>query len=170
MLPALAVALAIVYWSLSLQTLADTVGGFRRFTPPGELAQPFDRGHVHIYAEPDRVEPSAATDRPSLPEVEVLSPDGAPVAQVPYLTLPGTNAEWTYEIAGHRGVGVTSFYADQPGEYRIVATEGDGLVLALGEAIGQEREKSTFNAIGYAFLGFLAGGIVAVLIALMRGR
>ena len=166
--PVLAVALAIMYWALSLQTFADNVSGFNRFTPPGEVTQTFDVGRVHIYAEPAQVESDTATNQ--LEQVEVFSPDGSPVALVPYLTLPRTEGGWTYEVAGHQGVGVTSFAVDEPGEYRIVASGGDGMTLAIGDGVGQAREKITFNAVGYAFLGFLAGGVVAGAIAMLRRR
>ena len=169
-LPAVALVLAIVYWVLAVQSFGDTVDGFHRFTAPGELVQAFDDSFVHIYAEPDEVVSSAASDPPSVPQVEVFAPDGSPATMVPYLTLPSLNGGWTYDIAGHRGVGVTSFFVEQPGAYRVVATGGDGMVLALGDGVGQEREKITFNAVGYAFLGLLAGGIAAGAIFMLRRR
>lgn len=162
----IAVVLAGVYWVLSLQAFGDTVAEFERFTPPGELVESFDPGSVHVYAEPGGDDDS----RPSAPTVEVFSPAGSPVQLIPYLRLPGTNDGWTYDVEGYRGMGLTSFFVDEPGEYRVVAAGGDGVVLALGEGIGQEREKITFNAFGYAFLGCLAGGAIAGVVARMRSR
>ena len=168
--PAIAVILAVTYWVVSMQQFEDTVDGFHRFGSPGELTQTFDQGSVHIYVEPDSARWGTGADAPTRPQLEVFSPSGSPVAVRPYMQLPVTSTNWTYDIGGQRGIGIAAFDVAQTGEYRVVAFGGDGLVLALGEGVGQQGEKITFNAVGYAFLGLLAGGIVSGSIALMRRR
>ena len=167
---AVAAIFAIGYWLVNMQRFDETVDGFHRFTSPGELTQAYDHGSVHIYAEMDTSQPGSTGTAASPPRVEVFSPTGSPVALMPYMNFDGANPGWTYDIGGHRGLGLVAFDVGQPGEYRIVATGGEGLVLAVGDGIGQQREKITFNAVGYTFLGGPMGGVVIVFIALMRRR
>lgn len=134
----------------------------------GEVS--IDAGPQTLYAVGPRVDDATPID---VEDVSVLDPDGEPVPLVTRtdpLTIPGAEGD----VYLPRFV----FEAPEDGTYEIVPADSTAVPVQVDRfAVGPEVEDVLEDVIpwavaggGAALLGFVAGGVVAIVLAVKRGR
>jgi hypothetical protein len=145
---------------------ADRVEAFERARLPVifevEISDP---GGYSIYHEYDG---SSSVDGRADPEVQVTDPSGD------HVLLRSYEAEVSYDVSGHHGIGVYTFRADEPGTYEFDATmpfrgSSDDLI-AVGPGVGEDLALSIVAGIGLMGVGIVGAIVVAVVVGVMRSR
>jgi hypothetical protein len=156
---------AIVVGVVGVMRLADRVDGFTRIDVPGSGAVEIDDpGGYSIYHEY-----LGASDESyrSAPGVTVTDPAGNEVVLRRYTTTV------TYDFGSHEGEGIYTFEAERSGTYQ-VETTGDpsssSTTIAVGRGIGRGIASSIVGALVVGAVGVIAGGVLAIVTGVRRGR
>jgi hypothetical protein len=144
--------------------LDGLTAGMVQVVVPGEAELSLEPGRYTIFHESESTVDGrifSGTDVTGL-FVRIAPVDGgAPLAiEQPRVTS-------NYEIGGRSGRSVLVFDVTAPGAYRLVAgypegEEGSEAVLAVGRGVTGRILSLVFSALGIAFLGVVAGAIIAV--------
>jgi hypothetical protein len=161
---------AVVWFALGLflgfRSLGERVEGFQRVPIPGRAEVGFaEPGGYTLYFEGL----GAADEQATIPsfDVSLTSVDGQEVPIRPY------SGSATYGIAGHSGRAVGTFRIEEPGNF-LLQTDGEPqgveASLAVGPGIGPTVARAVLVPIAGAMVLFLAGAILAVVVAVRRSR
>jgi hypothetical protein len=140
----------------------DRIEGFTRGDVPVTLeVRIADTGGYSIYHEYPGV-----ADQPLAPEpdVSVTDPSGAEVE------LDRYDSTITYDDGGHEGEGIWTFDADEPGVYEVTATGDTGTAIAVGRGLGRGVISAVVGGIVVGLGGIVVGGVLAIVLAVRRGR
>lgn len=127
------------------------------------LAEP---GHYTIFHESESVVDGEVFSSRFISGLRVVLTSVETGEQVP---LPMSSAAMTYSFGSRTGSAVFSFDIDKPGNYRLAASYEDGakvprVVLAVGHDFMGALTSIILGALGMAFGGFIAGGVIAAVI------
>jgi hypothetical protein len=166
---ALAVA-AVVWLALSLflgfRSLSRQVQGFQRVAIPGQGEVNFaEPGGYTLYFEGLGASDEQVTIPPF--RFSLTTVGGEEVSIRPY----GGSA--TYGLAGHSGRAVGTFQIEEPGRF-LLQTEGEPQGGQANLAVGRSVGPGIFRVVSVAIVGtlvlLLAGAVLAVVVAVRRGR
>lgn len=153
---------AVAWFVLGFVSLDDTVDDFGRVAyPRGGSVSLDEPGEYVIYAEASGVAPV----RPS--GITVTGPDGDPVTTDVY------SGSITYDFGGRSGIAVSTFSADQSGEYVVEAsstlpTAADA--LAVGPSIAGDLLAAILGGFAIGAIGVLVGVVVLIVTGVRRSR
>lgn len=145
--------------------LDGLTAGMVQVVVPGEAELSLEPGRYTIFHESESTVDGriySGTDVTGL-FVRIVPVDGgAPLA----IEQPGVTSN--YEIGGRSGRSVLVFDVTAPGKYRLVAGYPEGeekseAVLAVGRGLTGGILSLVFSALGIAFLGVVAGAIIAIM-------
>jgi hypothetical protein len=156
------IVVAVVLVVRTVLVMTDTVEGFDRVEVPGEMVVDVaSSGGYTIYAERYGV---ADGFRPFVRAEVTPEAGGTPLVLRPY------DANVTYDVGSYEGVGVYSVRVDEPGRYRIVVDGPPGTTAAFGRGVGGNLARGLIAAFAVGGLGVLAGGVLAIVTGVQRGR
>jgi hypothetical protein len=153
---------AVAWFVLGLMSLDETVDDFERVALPGGGSVTLDdAGEYVVYAEASGTTPL----RPS--GITVTGPDGEPVATEVY------SGSVTYGFGGRSGIAVSTFSADEPGQYVVETTSAlsaGAETLAVGPSIGGDLLGAILGGFAIGAIGVLTGVVVLIVTGVRRGR
>lgn len=144
----LGVIAAILFGVLGFVGIANKVDDFARVSPGTDTVRIDSTGEYVIYAE----------NGSRFASVEILSPDGEPVATSRYLT------GLEYDFNGQSGQAVSTFDADDTGRYTFT-TDTD---IAVGGSIAGDLVRTILIPFLVAGIGLLLGLVVIIVTAVKR--
>jgi hypothetical protein len=153
-----AAAAGVLWFGAAVRSMTRHAESFPRTGIPGSLtfavAEP---GTRYVYVEAD--------ESPALEELGATlhGPEGASVPLRPY------DLDVRYDAYDRTGRAVATFRARTTGTYRLVVTNGPGGYVAVGDDLGDGVIWSLLGALLIGFGGLLAGGALAVWVAIRRG-
>ncbi|HEY8545248.1 MAG TPA: hypothetical protein VIL36_09375 [Acidimicrobiales bacterium] len=154
------IVVAIVIGVNFAESYTDRIDEFQRVGVPGTDTVVLEAGDYTIYQEYP-----GANDDLSIPPsvtVNVTGPDGDAVE------LDDYSGDFTYAGSGREGVALSTFEAEETGEYT-VSTEGDRFsTIAVGEGIGFELFVGIALALVIAFGGIVIAVIISIVVAVKR--
>lgn len=154
------VVLAIVLGVGFAEDYADRIDDFERVQVPGSETVVLDAGDYTIYQEFFGADDSVRF--PPDVTVNVTGPDGEAV------DIDDYNGSFSYAGSGREGIALSTFEAEERGEYS-VSTEGDTLsTIAIGEGIGMQLFVGIAAALATAFGGIVVCAVIAIVVAVKR--
>jgi hypothetical protein len=168
-----ALAVAAAAWLtlalvLGFHSLSDKVDGFQRSRVTGQAQLTFTEpgGYVVYYEVPGADAESAV---PAF-RVDLAASDGG--APVPIHDYGGS---LTYSLSGHAGRAVGTFRIDEPGSYSLTTDAAgspqlEGATVAVGPSVAGSIVRIVLQALGPALALFLAGLVLAIVVAIRRNR
>lgn len=154
------IVLAILLGIGFAEDYTDRIDDFERVQVPGTQMVVLEAGDYTIYqeffgADDDlRIQPDVT--------VNMTGPDGEAVELDEY------DGSFSYAGSGREGVALSTFEAEERGEYT-VSTEGDSLsTVAIGEGIGMQLFVGITLALATGFGGVVVCAVIAIVVAVKR--
>jgi len=167
-----AAAVAAVVWFglsffLGIRSIVRQVEGFQRVPIPGQAEVSFDEpGGYTLYYEG----PGVSDDQPTVPRLNVKL---APVGGGELIPIRHYGTPITYDFVGHSGRAVGSFRIEAPGRF-VVQTQAEPFEgqanVSVGPGIGRVIVRPLIPAFAGGLILLLAGVVLAVVVAVRRGR
>lgn len=154
------IVLAIVLGVGFAEDYTDRIDDFERVQVPGTQTVVLEAGDYTIYQEF-----FGADDDLRIPPdvtVNVTGPDGEAVE------LDDYDGSFSYTGSGREGVALSTFEAEERGEFT-VSTEGDSLsTIAIGEGIGLQLFVGIAVSLAIGFGGVVVCAVIAIVVAVKR--